>query len=296
MSVSIQIDCRCGTRHRDIPRAFWGHRARCHVCGRGLRVPTPSGPDSLEELFDEFARQASPAVPRDPDPLDRYQLGRLAVRTQLATRRQVEEALEVQARSKETGVIRRIGAILVQQGILEEADLRRLLALQRQKVAMLASRMVEQGRLGSDALRKVEIDLALGIEMPTPDPERAFDPVSAVDPRVESLELPAIEIALPSEPARPIPAEDAQRPVPLRTRADDIRLVVKRDLRRRTSLASRGSRATFYAVTGIVLLGAALVLGAFLSVRASRPQRARETPAVPAGSQAEALRRVPVHG
>ncbi len=141
MPVEVTVSCKCGMVHRNVPKALWGQKTRCQVCGRTVRVPAPETPrETLDDVFAEFARSLAEPAAEETSPrkkIERYRLGRLAVRTGLASRDEIDLAMQVQTRCRDSGILKQLGALLVEQGTLEEADVRRLLEFQRRKIASI---------------------------------------------------------------------------------------------------------------------------------------------------------------
>lgn len=186
MRVDVTVSCRCGTVHRNVPKALWGKKTRCQVCGRPIHVPAPEArEETLDEIFEDFARSlAEPAGSASRRArIERYRLGRLAIRMGLATREEVELAMKVQTQARDLGFAKPIGAVLVEQGTLAETALRGLLDVQRKKIACIKIRdagpppalglldarvarvVVESALAGQDAIDECAHVLALTREM-----------------------------------------------------------------------------------------------------------------------------------
>jgi len=102
--------------------------------------------------------------------------GEIAVREGFATRAQVRECLEIQAKLRSYGVEpKKIGEILVEQGFVSPEDLERALALQReQRTKRLGDVMIEMG-LASHKMIGIALSIQYNVPFTTLDAAR-IDP------------------------------------------------------------------------------------------------------------------------
>ncbi len=310
---AVTIPCRCGTVHRDVPKPLWGRKTRCNVCGRSIRVPAPEpSAQTLDELFEEFARSlAEPRRDERPRRVGRYQLGRLAVRTRLATPGEVDLAVGAQTWCRELGVIKRLGDVLVEQGVLQPADVDRLLALQRHKIACLPTRdagepanlnpldsrvarvLVESGLLEpttvDDCARALGIGRSMGFEWSLADVfvERGVLDRDLVD-RIHAEQERQSQVR--------VDAPGLEQVAPFRLRSAALARAYAdaepeaREPRRSAVRTVPRSRRVFGTVAGAILLASLGLPAAFLSNRAERGSTPRTEVRAPRRGPADPVR------
>jgi len=148
----------CGCMYK-VPPEFRGRTLSCKKCGTPFKLEQPVGaePEGVPQPKPVPEAKADTVSREDPGLL----LGRLIVKYQYASERQVRAALDFQAKGREDGKEKPLGEILVMKGVVSQNQLSCLLSIQQ----LLEAREVDR-RFGMIALRngfatQQQVDAAL---------------------------------------------------------------------------------------------------------------------------------------